>query len=106
MWSKLLMKPFCFSEKKGAHIECFVEKKLYKDAPTKLKIEYEKAFESDNGEVGGRLTQSRGGRDGGHKSYSFSSHLFVVPVSPWIYILSWFMLFNFGFNVVIQGEEG
>ncbi|CAL8997820.1 unnamed protein product, partial [Prunus brigantina] len=42
--------------KKEAHVECLKEKKLFKDTAAKLKADNEKAFESDNGEVGDRVT--------------------------------------------------
>ncbi|CAB4267499.1 unnamed protein product [Prunus armeniaca] len=41
---------------KEAQVECLKEKKLFKDTTAKLKADHEKAFESDNGEVGDRVT--------------------------------------------------
>ncbi|PQP94918.1 hypothetical protein Pyn_25713 [Prunus yedoensis var. nudiflora] len=43
-------------QKKEALVECLKEKKLFKDTAAKLKADHEKAFESDNGEVGDRVT--------------------------------------------------
>ncbi|PQP98857.1 alpha-glucan water dikinase [Prunus yedoensis var. nudiflora] len=45
-----------YDRKKEALVECLKEKKLFKDTAAKLKADHEKAFESDNGEVGDRVT--------------------------------------------------
>lgn len=49
---KCLIYIFYVFRNKEAPVECLKEKKLFKDTAAKVKADIEKAFESDNGEVG------------------------------------------------------